>query len=548
MLGEWLGWGVAFCLLVGVFALKRSRTGGEPQALELLKRSDLMWCLLPLDDEAGHFHGASFVCSESFLAALGKQQVTWVDCMAAFGCTLDSAFQVGIRQLLREKVDAFEFETTIEEVPYTVKLSLVQSIQPSTEESKCGILLTMFSIEGSSESLQSKRQLQAENLGLRNILNALPVPLWVRNHEGKITYCNRTYAKLLETQPHKILSWQWELVDGESAPIAQSLYKAALANGTSQSLHVRKNLKGREIDFIITEAAAAAEGKDKAQVVGIAVDISEPLQEFHSLQEQLVVYADCLSQVEFPCCLLSPGAMLVAFSQAFADALELEGGKLEKGIHIQDILEMLRESGQLPEYIEFSVLKERCLRWLADPSQEFRGMWSFPSGKSFEVSAEVCGHGYILVSLKEMTQILALERRLQSIKSVWEFTIDNSHEALLVVGLDHRVQRVSQNLQEVLGFEIADIQSKAMKDILEVLSRRYNAPGGCQALEEALEMRKAHTLKLEEAGLTCSYMPLPDGRHLLRFVSEDKPQALNPTQNCLLFEVNSAHKKVAQNA
>lgn len=540
MLGEWLGWCLAF-LLAGCLAFSwRRRPHHSQDELAFLKKSDLMWCLLPLNERGvSSFPSDSFVCSESFLATFNQRHVTWMDLMSVFGCALDSPFQIGIRRLLLGETRHVAFEVRWNDSDYSVDLSLIDSDHVSSEENGAlGILLIVTAQPSAADIQKTVVQLQKENSELQSVLQALPFPIWARNKEGKITYCNKAYAKLLETHPHKILSWQWELIDGEDAAAAQSLYKRTLAEGEPQSLRVKKVYKGREQDWVITEAAISAEMgvSTQNQVAGMAVDLSNYLLEFLHQKDRLDTYRECISDLAIPCCLLSPEATVAAFSQEFANILAIDEERLRQGAHVNDILEMLRGAGKLPEYIEFSTLKERCQRWLANPSQEFHGLWSFPSGESFEVLARSCGHGHVLVSLREVSQILTLERRLKSIKSVWEFTIENAYEALMVVGLDHRIHKVSQSVQNILGFDTADIKGKPIKEILDILAQKYGALGGCQALEEALEMRKQYTMKLETAGLTGSYSPLPDGRHLLSFVPmRPKLTAISSQQSCLLF-------------
>lgn len=535
-------WGIlGLAVLCVVITLRSQRFAGSTVLGDLCS-TDLMWCLMEFDEQTeGSTQGHSFLCSEAFKAFLRRDSVTWKNLMSCFGCEVDSPFQKGIRDLIQGATRFVEYDAIVYDQGIRVQMWMATA---KDHRSSQGIFMTVQPRSLERDLQRDYAELKEEKNGLLALFNALPVPVWARNAAGKLTFCNQAYAKLLETQPHQVLLRQWELIDGDDAKAAHALYKEVLDDGGQHTFIAKRNHKGISKEFCITEAALPASlrrsnSPESAQLVGVAFDVSDQGEDLERRKQQMSAYQSVFQAADWPVCVLTPDARVVTFTQAFADVLELDPEWLAKGVSVVEILETLRERDQLPEYIEYAVIKARCQKWISDPSRAFRALWSFPSGKVFELSAEMGEHQMILVSLKNVSQVLGLEGRLKSLKSVWDFMVENANEALLIVGLDHRIQKASQNMQAFLGTQQAEFSGKFVKEVLAKISKRFAIPGVCSALEDALELRKPYQAKLATARgrLLCEYAPLPDGTHMLRFSSlGDTTDGGEEAKNLLLFE------------
>lgn len=520
-----LGWFLSFCLTGWIVLARRQQTEKRSDLFSELQNVDLPWCLLRFPSSSTQ-HPSPFPSSRSFLSLIQRNRTTWQDLVRVLGEELDSPFQQSIRDLLQGKKQMASFDIMLNGQDLNAQLwSASARPRPHVEDLEPqNLLLTLQPSTHESALLEQCQTLSKERTSLMNLLTFLPIPIWTRNRLGRLTFCNAAYAKRLKTQPHQVLSRQWELVDGEEASAAHHLFQRVLAEGGSQSLSVKKKTNGFLQDLVITETAFPASlrqqlTEQEPQLVGMALPISVCFPHLEQQKQQFESVQALIQSLNQPLCVFSLDAHLLTFTQAFAKLLSLDTTWLLKGVTALEILERLREQDQLPEYVAFSVIKAKCQKWFTEPSDAFRAVWPLPSGQVFDIMAQKESSGFVLVSLTEVTQKLSLEGQLKSLTAVWEFVVTHALESLFVVGLDHRVQKASQKAALLLDLPHEDLLGRTLKEILTLLSKRYGIPGGCASLEDALELRKPHQMNLTttRGQLACEYVPLPDGCHLLRF-------------------------------
>lgn len=540
-----VGWGCFLSFyLAGCWIILRGRLSRRrPTLLDELRRVDMPWCFLRFGENE-ESPEASSLSSQSFLELIQTERVTWKTLTSLLGPTLDSPFQTGVRVLLRGEKRHITFEINLYGEERRVDLWCVSPFGGREKSLAQSLLLTIQPATQKQHLREKVDTLSKDQSFLFHMINSLPIPIWTRDREGRLTFCNAAYAKLLETQPHQVLSRQWELIDGEDSKEAHHLFERVLKEGGTCSLCVKRRHKGTNQEIVITEAAFPAalrqqESAQEPQLVGMALTISLCCPDWEQRQRQFEGTLALVQSLNKPFCVFSSDARVVTFTESFAQLLSLDPSWLIKGATALEILEFLREQDQLPEYVAFSVIKARCQKWFAEPSKAFRAIWPFPSGKVFEIAAMKEPSGLVLVSLEEVTQILSLEGQLKSLTSVWDFMVAHAFESLFIVGLDHRVQKASQKASLLLEIPHEDLIGKTAKEILTILSQKYGVPGGCAVLEDALELRNPHKINLStnKGQLIGEYAPLPDGCHLLRFIPLENPDAAHTDPQWLsLFE------------
>jgi PAS domain-containing protein len=488
----------------------------EDYTVSLLQDGDISWCIIPLD-ASGLVEKKPFVCSGEFAKITGVRLPSWNAIVNAFD-TEGSNFKNGMQNLIKSG-EPMSSCVVVHDKIYEINARISSArIRASGDHVVVrNILLTLHDVtevkrardryDGSLEKIND----------LLNILNALPFPVWTRKIDGTLTFCNAAYAKLLETQPYQVLSYQWELIDGPSAKDAKHMYKEVLASRRGKSIEVKKKLKGEERSYRVLEdlVSKVEPYNDEFAIVGAALDSSERLEQVRHQDAKL--YEDTLNLAEWPFCVVNRDGQVVLRNTAFEQLIGVNVSSNESFIH--DVLERLREEDKLPGDIDFSELKRLCLQWLERKDLPFHEMWHMSSGVVLNVSVAAYQEDCILLTLKDISQTLNVESRYKSLQSVCNAVVDQSRDAVLIIGVDHRIQRCSACVKDVLDMDSSSLGGLSVKDFLRTFIRQHVPQMWKSSLEDSIELRNPHavTISTPKNMLLCEYMPLPDGWHMLRF-------------------------------
>lgn len=550
--------GISLCLVafsLGTAGLiverERSRRLSEGAVLTLLQESVQPWCFLPLEEESFPLGSRQFsdggLCSKTFQSFLGEESPSWRVLMDTFQQSSSSPFLTAVQCVLQYGSPVV-CSLTLSNRPYTLHLSLLkESTTPFPFLTLCklpfhqGLLLTLVEASSTARTQAECAQATQQVRACLAVLNALPFPVWTRDHSGHLTFCNKAYAKELETQQHQVLSHQWELIDGPDAHSAQGLFRKALKNEAPQCLRVHKKAKGVAKTFDLTEAPLpllpGCSTKEQRNaplpppfdptlaVVGSAVDLSLPLTELKAAQDSLSLYRAVLDKFDTPFCILDAKEHVVAWSKsAFPFCNETRPPTVTV---LGDILEFLRERNQLPDYIDFSTLRQIGHDWCTHRNVPYHDVWYLPSGRALDLNVRACQDKTIIIA-RDVSQALDLERNYRVLRAVWDVSVEQTPDALLILGKDHRIQKCSQALESLLNLTRSDWIGRSIKDFLGALAQRENLQGWEKTIENAIELRKSHKMPVLMGGrlMTCVYMPLPDGSHRLSIFPKEKKEEI----------------------
>lgn len=545
--------GMEFCLgglalgVAGlVFKRERSRRLLDGTVLELLKQSVLPWCLLPLGRGTVLHASKRFlttgVCSNAFQTLIGSEVPSWEILSKVFQQSDPSSFQTAVQCVLQYGTPVV-CSLQLSGQPYTLHLSLLKNESEKfsffkTFPSLCqGLLLIL---EESSATIKTQMECAQATQKVRvclAVLDALPFPVWTRDSNGQLTFCNKAYAKELETQQHKVLSHQWELIDGTDARSAKELYRKVLDTGETQNLCVHKRAKGVLKTFDLTEiplflSPGGFEEKKEERghselslsssciIVGTAVDHSQLVRELKETKDELALFQAIIGEFGIPFCIFDTKGQIIACNAA---SFSLSAASVPRSPSVlNDLFELLREHNQLPDYIDFAKVRQMGHDWCIHKNVPYHDLWYLPSGRAIDLHVKAFQDKTIVLA-RDVSQSLALERNYRLLRAVWDLSVEQAPDALLVLSQDHRIQKCSQALKSLLDFEPTEWTGRPIKEFLEALSRQENVQSFQKAMEDAIELRKPRktSITLSARLMACAYTPLPDGSHRLSFFPEE---------------------------
>lgn len=366
-------------------------------------------------------------------------------------------------------------------------------------------------------------QLQAENTRLKaesrryaNIINSSVNPIWQRDNDLKIVYCNLAFSEIAE-----------ETTENVVAIGDMNLYKghrnlAEKARDTRQEQIERRHIVvgGERRFYTIREVPLGADG-----IIGYATHITELEEAQEEISRHAQAMKDLLESSTSAMAIYGRDMRLKFYNYAFVALGKHDEHWLETSPTYGEVLEHLREKRKLPEQANFKAFKESQLKLfttLIEPQEEF---FFLPDGKTLRAIAIPHALGGILFAYEDVTDRLALERSYNTLTAVQRETLDHLQEGIVVFGENGRITLTNPIFRDLWKLDDEFTASEPhIRDVLERCRALFitdDWPTFLNKLLARFQMRQLtglHFKRSDDSVLNCACVPLPDGATLLSFI------------------------------
>jgi signal transduction histidine kinase/PAS domain-containing protein len=344
---------------------------------------------------------------------------------------------------------------------------------------------------------------QAENL--REMLDAIPIPVWRREAGSSLVDCNRAYAEAIGVTLDLVLAENRELVP-QVRP--------------HESRHVV--IAGARRLLEIGQAPARASG-----TIGFAIDRTDVETAEAELWRQVNAFSEVLEGIRASVAIYGPDRRLKFFNSAFASMWEVPEGWLAAQPSFEEVLERLREARRLPEAADFREYKAEQLRLFASITEPHQDLMHLPDGRTLLLSMTPHPLGGLTFVYEDVTDRLALERSCKTLTQVRRATLDHLFEGIAVYGSDGRLKLHNPAFLAIWGLSETDIAEEPhIGDILE-RTRSLLDDGGRDWLAVKQGVIAKITARAPASGpvyrndgsmLQEATVPLPDGDVLVTYL------------------------------
>jgi signal transduction histidine kinase len=356
-------------------------------------------------------------------------------------------------------------------------------------------------------------------------LEALPVPVWRRNADLDLVYCNRAYAEAVERDAETVVREGIELPGKAQARASREIARKALDSGEvrSESLHVVVGGERRLMDLY--EAPLSANGT--GATVGVALDRTATEDLHVELKRHIAAHAEVLETLGSGIAIFGPDMHLKFFNAAYARLWGVDEGALEGEPHLNDIYELLREQRHLPEQSDFPAFKRDQVRLFSTLINPLEDLLHLPDGSTLRLTATPHPFGGVLMSFEDVTDRLALESSYNTLIAVQRETLDHLFEAVAVYGADGRLKLFNPvygrmwsldqaflagepHLRDVIPKSRAyfDISDEAWPELMERIAGQSTEPNA----------RGRQRERADGSVIQWAQVPLPDGANLFTFL------------------------------
>lgn len=496
-----VSWPSFFLILSSFFCLLWFRSWGFSQTLKkvLLVQGE-EWAILEggqFSNKSAYFPAESLEGLKSFLHPGSFDKLTPL-----------------LTQLIQEKLP---FQLRIE----TKEDQSVYKLRGAFLEGKTVLLLTNITNSEHQEHIQLEKLYKTEELleKLQYTLDLAPLLIWHRDSQQKITYCNRSYAEVVQASPEKVYAENIELI---SFRAAKTIARKAFNTNEQQVLESAAIANGERRHFRIYEVPDSRRGG----TLGIAYDITEVTSINSEIKKLIDAHRTVLDHLSTAVAVYDADATLQYYNQAYMALYGFKEEFLKTNPRLEEVLEDLRYRRQLPECADFPAYKKRQILQLQEQVSPQEELIHLPDERTLRVFTSPHPLGGLLFMFEDVTDYFALERINKALFDAYQTTLDNLFEGVVVFGSDSRLKIFNPSFLRLWNFNKNEIEhGQHFTHIIE------KTRGFFDHSDKKWEEFKEETLgnlteripktgqlpRKDETVVNFGYVPLPNGDHLFSY-------------------------------
>ncbi|MDA7948666.1 MAG: PAS-domain containing protein [Hyphomicrobiaceae bacterium] len=350
----------------------------------------------------------------------------------------------------------------------------------------------------------------------RALYDSLPMPVWFRDGDGRLSWVNRAYASAVDAEHGgAVCEQQLEFLSSRQRALADRDLKEGEAH--TNRVHAIVSGERRAFDVIAKPIGQAS--------AGIAIDVAALESAESALSQRFEEHKRTLERIATAVAIFSPDQRLQYCNQAFVDLWGLEEAWLANRPTNGEILDALRRQRCLPEEADYRAWKQKQLGGEETAASQ-ENSWHLPDGRTIHVVANHAADGSATFLYDNITEQLALKSRYNALIHVQKETLDHLREGVAVFGTDGRLKLFNPAFASIWRLNVEALGDEPHID--EVID-------WCRVLldEDAAwdEVKRAITGIDDERGslqgtltrpdgsiLAYAGLPLPDGATLLTYL------------------------------
>ena len=363
---------------------------------------------------------------------------------------------------------------------------------------------------------QPESEAQSSSPDLSAILDALPIPVWLRDRSLSLVWGNRAFLTTVGAPDVEVAAATQLSLDKTERDLASA------ARGEGHAMEAKRFavVGGLRRALSFTHVPVENFG-----IVGTAIDVTAVSNAEARLQQHIDAHADTLDKLATAVAIFGRDQKLTFYNRAFARLWGLLESWLDTHPSDSEILDRLREERRLPEQRDYQAWKRARLD-LYGQSGEYlpEELWHVPGGRTLRVVAQPHPFGGLTYLYEDVTEKIALESSYNTLIKVQSATLDTLNEAVAVFGPDGKLKLHNASFARIWELEPANLEGEPhIQRIAELCIARFGDAHEWQRLVAGISSgaeRRRDWGEMERSDktiLSLSLAPLPDGATLVTF-------------------------------
>lgn len=356
---------------------------------------------------------------------------------------------------------------------------------------------------------------------LESALDALPVPLWRRDSEQRLVWCNTAYAGAGGAERGDFIDGIATLGGEAIGRKLSALARLALAARTSQSDSGHLIVAGARRLYDFVEAPLPDGG-----TIGMAVDQTEREESGIELARHIGAQGTVLETMPVAIAIFGADKRLKYANSAYARLWRVDEDWLATEPEYGEVLESLRERRRLPEFADFRMFKRQRVALFDSIFEPIDELMYLPDGTTLRERCLAHPLGGLLFAFEDVTDRLTLERSYNTLIAVQRATLDNLQEGVAVFGSDGKMKLHNPAFARIWDMpEAALIAEPHIGEVIDLMRPFYPADEDWEEtksrLADDIGAREPVRARLERSDgriLDYALVPLPDGATQLSYL------------------------------
>lgn len=402
---------------------------------------------------------------------------------------------------------------------------------------------------------KENQQLRDHGNRLQGALDGLVSPVWLRDDDLSLIYCNAAYVKAVDARSTgDVTSRGREIAPRASVREVRALAAAARASGIIRSAPFHMVIDGSRRLMEVTENPVALSREEETSTflsnesntpslfgdgsglmtAGVAYDITRQEELETRLSRETASHAEVLERLGTAIAVFGADQRLAFHNTAFTQLWGLDSKWLSDGPSYGNVLEALRDQRRLPEVADFPAYKEKELDRFHSLIEPLEDVMHLPDGVTLRRVVAPHPMGGLLTTYEDVTDTLAMERSYNTLIAVQRETIDNLSEAIAVFSADGQLQLANPAFLSLWGLprtiisektsvnRVMDITADQFADTESLTGYRSLVLGALSPDSERL-IRQARFERRDGIVIEVVAAPLPDGGVLFSYDDVSDP-------------------------
>lgn len=344
------------------------------------------------------------------------------------------------------------------------------------------------------ENISTKNGISFEN-DIIKIIDVLPLYIWSKDKNLKITYCNKTYADAAETSAAYIIANNIRLF-----PQAKKTKERVVIGG------VRRFFQISEIQV-----------NDRDFQTYMAIDITnqEELQkEYDSYKKQA---NEILDSLPVPIAIFSKDTTFVFANSAMTNLFHLDNMEAYVTCKFRDFVNYIVDNDLIVTLPDPDTYKKKANELFATVIEPLQISVLSNSNKTMNVMISPNRDGGLIFVMEDVSERISLEREVSSISTIQLEILAHLSEGVFVFGTDNRIKMTNSPFMEiwqsekvVIGKHIRDFFKNSIEDE-DFASELIGLSTQRTKYSDSLVLKSGKVVQY-------NYIPLPEGLNLVTFL------------------------------
>ena len=363
--------------------------------------------------------------------------------------------------------------------------------------------------------------LSLQNEFLEKFLQQLPIPIWSRDEQLKLTYCNPAYARAVGASVEETLSGNRQISSTVFGQSHEDIARKALSvNDTASEMRAaiidgeRKFLKFSEFPM------------EHAPLGGYALDMTSHEKAESDLKRHISAHRETLSLLSTAVAIYGPDMRLQFFNKNYQ---KMFGGPDDSWLFqkptIAEVIDKLRELRLIEEVADFAKFKQDEMALFTSLLHPLERLRHQPNGRTIRMIQAPHPLGGLIFLIEDVTDSLTMEREYNTLTAVQRSTIDHLSEGIAVFSNSGILTLSNPAFRKIWGLKAEEIHNQHISHMIEQTKHLLVHEGPWDEHKKNIINRMTNRVtksklmeRVDGMVLKISYIPLPDGSHLITYL------------------------------